>query len=258
MSYSPVRWLVGGLVAMIPFVCGSAASALTLVDVIPNLMSGEADQNSEPNIGVNPVNPSQAVISSYGQITSTNPFILLNPYFATGNGGTTWSNFDNVVHGDTSVDYGRDGANAYMARLTDNNIAAFSSANPPGGAPWVPNAPSSYTGTGTPDQPWIQTGRGLDPVSGLVKDRIYIGVNDLSNFDASSSKTATVRLSTDGGLTFTNKVLETGTPTSGQDGPPVRVAVNGDKVYAVWARWDASTAVTGGTVFNSTIMIRRD
>ena len=254
-NQTPARWLVSGLLAVIPLVCASTALAgsFTLIDVIPNFMSGETEQNSEPNIAVNPVNPSQAVISSF----ALNP---TNPYFATGNGGTTWRNFDNIAHGDTTVDYGRDGANAYMARLIDRiNIAAFSSTNPPGGVPWSMIPSSSYTGTDLPDQPWLQTGRGVDPVSGTVKDRVYIGFNDLSNSGfGTNGQTATVRISTDGGVTFTNKVLETVTPALRQDGPPVRVAVNGDKVYAVWARWDQSTNVEGGRVFDSTIMIRRD
>ena len=115
MSYSRVRWLVGGLVVVVSLVCAYAAESLTIVDVIPNSLSGETDDNSEPNIGVNPVNPRQAVISSFGHITSFSPFTISNPYFATNNGGTTWSNFDNVVHGDTTVDYGQNGTNAYMA-----------------------------------------------------------------------------------------------------------------------------------------------
>lgn len=255
MSYSRVRWLVGGLVVVIPLVCASAVESLTIVDVIPNALSGETDDSSEPNIGVNPVNPRQAVISSFGHITSFSPFTLSNPYFATNDGGATWSTFDNVVHGDTTVDYGQNGTNAYMVRLSGNNITAFSSAN----SPWSPISSSSYNATSSiPDQPWLQTGRGVDPGSGTVKDRLYIGFNDLSNFNGANSKTASIRLSTDGGVTFTNKVLETATPLSGQDGPPVRVAVAGDKVYAVWERWDASTSVSGGRVFNSTVMIRRD
>jgi hypothetical protein len=255
MRYSRVRWLVAGLVVVVSLVCAYAAESLTIVDVIPNSLSGETDDNSEPNIGLNPVNPRQAVISSFGHITSFSPFTISNPYFATNNGGTTWSNFDNVVHGDTTVDYGQNGTNAYMARLSGNNITAFSSAN----SPWSPIVSSSYNSTfSIPDQPWLQTGRGVDPASTMVKDRLYIGFNDLSNFGGANGKTATVRFSTDGGLTFANKILETVTPASGQDGPPVRVAVNGDKIYAAWARWDAPTNVTGGLVFNSTVMIRRD
>ena len=91
MSYSRVRWLVGGLVVVVSLVCAYAVESLTIVDVIPNSLSGETDDNSEPNIGVNPVNPRQAVISSFGHITSFSPFTISNPYFATNNGGTTWS-----------------------------------------------------------------------------------------------------------------------------------------------------------------------
>src|SRR5437868_7078984 len=57
----------------------------TIVNVIPAAMSAETDQNSEPNIAVNPLNRKQVVIGTFGESG--------NPYFVSQNGGLTWSNF---------------------------------------------------------------------------------------------------------------------------------------------------------------------
>ena len=150
-----------------------------------------------------------------------------------------------------------------MARLSipAKNIEAFSSPNPVGGVPWTPNAPSSYTsGVGTttnfPDQPWLVTGRGLDPASNTVKDRIYIGFNDLGLYPG---RTASVRSSTDGGATWTNTVIESAVPAGRQDDPSVRVAVNGNTVYAVFARWGTDAFHgTGVARFSDVVIVRDD
>src|SRR5438874_2435963 len=249
----PVQFFLRTVVTGIALLWASAAHAFNLVDVIPSSLSGETAQNSEPNIAVNPINPAQAVISSFGG----------NPYFATGNAGTTWAVFDSVAHNDTSLDWGRDGATANMARLSipAKNIEAFSSPNPVGGVPWTPNASSSYTsGVGTttnfPDQPWLVTGRGLDPASNTVKDRIYIGFNDLGLYPG---RTASVRSSTDGGATWTNTVIESAVPAGRQDDPSVRVAVNGNTVYAVFARWGTDAFHgTGVARFSDVVIVRDD
>jgi hypothetical protein len=57
-------------------------------------------------------------------------------------------------------------------------------------------------------------------------------------------KTASINVSTDGGVTYTAKTIETVTPLSGQDAPSVRQAVNGSTVYAVFTRWNALVSST--------------
>src|SRR5262249_45377743 len=74
------------------------ASQFNIVNVIPNQFSQETNQNSEPNIGINPRLPAKIVISAFGKLPNRpitdNGSILTNsnPYFTTANGGQTWFN----------------------------------------------------------------------------------------------------------------------------------------------------------------------
>ena len=40
---------------------------VTVVNIIPNLSSGETNQDSEPNLAVNPANPQEIVATAYTQ-----------------------------------------------------------------------------------------------------------------------------------------------------------------------------------------------
>src|ERR1043166_3829861 len=54
-----------------------AATALSIVDIIPNSDSGETSQNSEPSLGADPLDPNQMVAAAFGPAT---------PYFKTTTG----------------------------------------------------------------------------------------------------------------------------------------------------------------------------
>src|ERR1043166_3549898 len=54
-----------------------AATALSIVDIIPNSDSGETAQNSEPSLGVDPLEPNQIASAAFGPAT---------PYFKTTTG----------------------------------------------------------------------------------------------------------------------------------------------------------------------------
>src|SRR5260370_422110 len=90
---------------------GRAAAQFTVVNVIPNNQSGETFQNSEVSIGVNPLNPNQAVIGSFQDD-------LNNPFFITNNGGATWTQFQQINHVDNSITWSNSG-NAYTTPLID-------------------------------------------------------------------------------------------------------------------------------------------
>ncbi len=107
-----------------------------------------------------------------------------------------------------------------------NQGAYFATSN--GGATWgnfgqIPSLDKSLA--------WSVDGT----VSNTTKDRLYIGVNDLNN---SGGNTATVHMSTDGGTTWSNTIIDRLGGSAGQDSPAVRLAVNGDKVYAAFIRWN--------------------
>jgi autotransporter-associated beta strand protein len=228
----------------------AAAGSISVADLLPFSLSGETYQNSEQNIGVNPANPQQAVVSTF----STSPG---GAYFATGDGGTSFINFDNKTSFDSSLAYSASGT-AYLARISaiatnqrSGTVTISKSTNPTGNVPFTDiNNYTTPANTQIPDQPWVEAAQ----VGG--QDHIYVCLNDLSQ---SSGNTATIRYSLDGGTTFTNSVIEHGSPAGGQDDPSVRVAINGSRVYAAFCRYNSVGANTnGGYTIGSTIAVVRD
>jgi hypothetical protein len=100
------------------------------------------------------------------------------------------------------------------------------------------------------DQPWMRTG---------ASNHVYTAVNDLSN---SNGKTASVLVSTNGGSTYNEVILDrVGGSASGgfaQDAPAVRLAVNGSTVYSVFSRWTSVVSSdSGGTRLASQLVVVR-
>src|SRR5712664_4270815 len=89
------------------------AQPFTVVNVIPNSQSAESQQNSEPNIAVNPQDPNQIVISAFNDSAPNNP-AGPQPYFLSTNGGTRWANLTNNPHHHTSVAWSL-GGSSYAA-----------------------------------------------------------------------------------------------------------------------------------------------
>src|ERR1043166_6814483 len=88
------------------------AHPFTVVNVIPNQFSGEDDQNSEPSIAVAPGAAGTngvAIISSFGLLPGVmpdpDPNLGPNPYFITDGSVRKWKNFQNLPHGDTTLDW---------------------------------------------------------------------------------------------------------------------------------------------------------
>jgi hypothetical protein len=213
------------LVAALPLINpGHLLAQYKVVDVIPQSDSAETGQNSEPSIAVNPLNPNQVIISSFGGN---------QPYFDSQDGGMTWRHFQNVPHGDTSLAWSASGT-AYMARLNGNFDVQRS--NPPNNPPNFTIIPGSTQGGA--DQPKVYAAQ----VGG--QDRIYVGYN---------SATARIRYSLNGGTTWTNETIERTNPGV-QDAPPIRIAINGDRVYAVFQRWSSAN----GADWNGNVAIVRD
>ena len=80
---------------------------ITLVNMIPNSLSGETQRDSEPNVSVNPANPLEIAASAF----TPDPASSGNgPIYVSTDGGNTWAL--NVVlpggnkTGDTSLRFG--------------------------------------------------------------------------------------------------------------------------------------------------------
>jgi hypothetical protein len=68
---------------------GTKTPQITLVDIIPECLSGETDNDSEPNIAVNPANPKKIAVSAF----TREPMRRADraPIFVSTDGGDSWS-----------------------------------------------------------------------------------------------------------------------------------------------------------------------
>lgn len=203
---------------------------LTIVNMIPKSLSGEREQDSEPNIAVNPENPLQIVGTAF---TPDPAFGPQAPIYVSSDGGNTWS-LRSIVPGgsataDISVAYGTQGGTLYAGIL---NFQTFSLNILRVADPFAQFPMTALIDRPNEDQPWVtaQTDTG--------KDHVFVSHNDFN----ASPKTATVELSPDARTAqapagFKRHVVERRS-TLGQDGPPVRTAVHpSGVVYAAFHRW---------------------
>jgi hypothetical protein len=211
---------------------------LRVVDTIPESESGETSQNSEPSIGVNPINPMQMIAGTFGD--------GVPPFFISTDGGATWSVFGTLFNNDKSIAWKVDGSAVLVATMIGmpdfgpiNTYSAFTQLN-------------NYVGSNRNDQPWIRTG---------PSNHVYVAFNDLGQFGPGNGRTASVNVSTDGGSNYTTVRLDRvggSAPGAAQDDPAVRVAVNGSRVYAVFDRWTGTVENSAnGNRFNSDLVVVR-
>jgi hypothetical protein len=222
---------------------------LHIVNMIPNSLSGEHNQDSEPNIAVNPQNTNQIAATAF----TAAPMGGVNaPIYVSTDGGATWT-LNTIVPGngfagtfDITIAFSPGGGTLYAGTINSSTVAL--------NILRTANYSSSTTMTtlvtrSNEDQPWVVA-------AGSGQDRVFVGNND---FNQPSGQTATVDLSQNAATApapagFSTVGIEKGT-TTGQDGPPVRMAVHTDgTVYAALQRW------TGGTFPNVTtdIVVVRD
>ena len=227
-----------------------------VVNMIPNSLSNEHNQDSEPNLTINPNNPLQIIGSAF----TPNPTGSTStaPIFISLNGGTTWV-LNNIVPsgngmtGDITIGlsknnnlYGgilRGGSYLKMLILRSNNYLN-------------PVTMDILLTRNNVDQPYIET---IVPLGGAGKnnDHIYVGNND---FNAASGKTASIEQSLDAATApapanLTTERLEVRT-TGGQDGPPIRVAIHPNgTIYSIF---DRITNISGNTITSDIIVVRDD
>jgi hypothetical protein len=213
----------------------------TLVDIVPNRDSAESAQNSEPSIAVNPVNPMQMIAATFGAYDTSNPF------FASSNGGATWSDYGTATFSDKSIAWALDGSEVLSAALTPGYGPINTYANQNFTSPI-----NTYVGLDDNDQPWIQTG----PSNSVYVAYNNLGVAGPNSGGNGSGMTASVLVSTDGGAQYNSVTLDN-VGTTYQDDPAVRLAVNGSTVYAIFDRWNSvlDTNSYGDTRYNSSLVI---
>jgi len=223
---------------------------LRVVNMIPNSVSGETNQDSEPNLAVNPLFPRQIAGSAF----TPNPFGGANaPIFVSSDWGSTWllnaivPSSGGAATGDITLRFAPRSSNLYIGILRrpgSLRLNILRTSNFLGGA-----LATVLIDRSSVDQPYVQAA----PIPG--PDRIYVGDNDF----AAGPQTGTIDRSQNAAgaapAGFTPARLERRT-TSGQDGPPIRTAAHWDgTVYAAFYRW---TAFTGSLATADVIVVRDD
>src|SRR5262249_14939300 len=146
-------------------------------------------------------------------------------------GGATWSIVGAFQHSDTSIAWKVDGSAVLVTTLgapvgdEEGPIDTFAGFGP---------VINHYVGSDENDQPWIRTG---------PTDHVYVAFNDLGNTGpgfggTGNGDTASVLVSIDGGQDYTPVIIDR-VGTMFQDGPAVRLAVNGNTVYSAFVRWNS-------------------
>ncbi|MEP7011863.1 MAG: hypothetical protein ABJC13_16185 [Acidobacteriota bacterium] len=234
----------------------AAAQKITVVDMIPNSMSDDQNEQSEPNLAVDPATPSKMAASAF----------IINPkkpnkgsIFLSNNGGVSWSlqpilpgstSFCTTSFCDITLRFGGTSGKLYVSALT---AKPDNSTNPPGdlmayqinrfddvfGNP-VPILLEQRTGVipDCPDQPYVQATTTLGG-EGADLDRVFVGVNDARVTRA--PQTATVDVNPNAGAASPAMNLEQEIEASmppnppGRDGSAVRTAFHASGVvYAAF------------------------
>ena len=230
-----------------------------LVNLIPPALSGEANQDSEPNIAVNPANTNQMVATAFTPDPLQGPNA---PIYVSSDGGQTWA-LRTVVPGDGPAGTG-DISVGFASGSGILYVGILSADAPANQTRLQILRNTSYLSTATMpvlvdrlgvDQPWVVAASAQDQ-AGQAADHVYVGNNDL----AAQPKTATVDLSLNAAAAaapagFATHRIEAGAPV-GQDGPPIRIAVHpAGTIYAAHQRW---TAVSGNNITFEVVVTRDD
>jgi hypothetical protein len=162
--------------------------AVTVVNMIPQSLSGETNQDSEPSLAVNPSNFNQMAATAFTPNPSGGSFA---PIFVSSNGGNTWA-LNPIVPGatasfptgDITIRFGSTSNVLYGGILRADT---FLELNVLRTSNYLSSTPMTVLESrGNEDQPWVEATTATG-VSG-TPDRVYVGNNDWNT----APKTATI------------------------------------------------------------------
>ena len=229
---------------------------MRIVNVIPNDHSNETNNDTEPNIAVNPNNPREMVITAF--TPPDNPQGP-GPIFVSTDGGENWSLRFDVPFGepnDQTVSFASTSNTLYMAIMRDDGITKRL---------YVLRGTDLSTETTFPvlyplekvDRPWVQA---ISVIGGpdTGRDRIYIGYNEQAVVGEGHPgvQTARVLVFLDGLATAPTLVsLDKRDVDVGlQDGPTIcPVAHRDGTVYVAYQGWRHRDFSSGAIVAEITV-----
>ena len=248
-SWSCIGLLAGLATAMSasPPLYAQSPVGVTVVNMIPRMLSGETGTDSEPNLAVKPSNTRHIAGSAF----TPDPMGGMNaPIYVSTDGGQTWV-LNSIVPGnasptgthDITLRFGSRGNVLYAAVLRGDkthvlNILRtndFTSAN-------TMTTLMSRAGV---DMPYIEV------ISVAGTDRVYVGN---SNSDAATVDRSLNAATAPPPAGFTSHRIEART-TCGKDGPSIRTAIHkSGTIYAAFFRWTQCAQYP----FTSDVVVVRD
>ena len=226
---------------------------ILVVNMIPQALSDETAQDSEPNLAVNPANPLHIAGSAFTPDPMGGSHA---PIFVSNDGGNTWL-LNSIVPGQAGSLTGTGDITVRFAGTSNNLYAGI--LRLPGFLRLNILRTNNFLGPAAMtvlvdrrrvDQPYVQA----TTVAG--SDRVYVGLND---FAAPGGRTATIEQSFNADLLgplFTSvRIEQRGTGGAGQDGPPIRPAIHPDgTIYGIFYGWRAFN----GSVATTDVVVVRD
>ncbi len=222
----------------------AGAQTITVVNMIPNALSNETNQDSEPHLSVNPNNPLQVIGSAF----TPNPTgaTATAPIFISQDGGDTWV-INNIVPSSNGM------TGDITVGLSRNNVLYSGILFGGGGLQMRILRSNTYLAPGTMDnlltrnnidQPYVVTNTPLGGGAQQNNDHLYVGNND---FNAASGRSASIEQSLNAATAPAPANLNTirleVRTTAGQDGPPIRTAAHPNgTVYATFDRFESFTS----------------
>ncbi len=235
---------------------------ITVVNMIPKSMSGETNQDSEPNLAVNPNNAGQIAATAFTPNPTGGSFA---PIFVSTDTGQTWAlnaivpgSFTGGSTADITTKFGGTSNVLYggILRADDLDLNILRTSNYTSATPMT-----VLVNRASEDQPWVQAATATG-VSG-TPDRVYIGNNDFNT----QPKTATIDQSLNaatapppagfGPITIASRTPSTKPEfTQGQNGPSIRPVIHpSGRIYAAYFNW---TAFSLTSMVTSDVVVCRD
>ena len=243
----------------------SGGPTVTVVNIIPRSLSGETNQDSEPNIAVNPQNPNEIVATAF---TPDPAGGNLAPLFVSVDGGKTWTlnsiipsaiPHREAITGDISVAFSPT-SNAFYAGIlrfpapqNDTRLSILRATNVSSS-----NQMEVLSDRNGVDQPFVIGG--VSNIGGT--DRVYVGDNDLAVQAPTTTSTIDMCLDALKAKTIFKSLRVDSVAGTGQNGPQIRPACHSDgSVYVAFYRWLAQSGSWQGntlTITADVVVVRDD